>query len=92
LQPDTDMDSHRPFRSIYVFSDLSNTLQPWHAATAAGLNNKPSTQQQKPRGKAVITSSGFRGAAKQQIQALASQFGATYCGELVQGRTTHLVQ
>ena len=77
-----------------AFTDVSNTLhQPLHAAaTAECLNNssKPSALQRKAR--PVVTSSGFRGAAaKQQIEQLASQFGAAYSGELVQGHTTHLV-
>jgi hypothetical protein len=72
-----------------ALADVSNTH---HPATAAGLNNKAcAAQKPSNRWHPVITSSGFRGAAKQQLHQLASQFGATYSGELVQGRTTHLV-
>lgn len=77
-----------------AFTEISNTLhQPLHAAAAADgqLNNsKPGTQQR--RAKLVVCTSGFRGAAvKQEFVQLASQFGAAYSGELVQGHTTHLV-
>eukprot|EP00878_Enallax_costatus_P033086 GHUV01036472.1.p1 GENE.GHUV01036472.1~~GHUV01036472.1.p1 ORF type:complete len:277 (+),score=105.12 GHUV01036472.1:647-1477(+) len=39
----------------------------------------------------VLTASGFHGAAKQELQRLASSIGATYSGDLVQGVTTHLI-
>jgi hypothetical protein len=85
-----EADSRARFRA---FTDVSNTLhQPLHATAPECLNNssKPSTLQLRRR--PVVTSSGFRGAAvKQQLQQLASQFGAAYSGELVQGHTTHLV-
>lgn len=79
-------------RSCHALADVSNILQPLHTVTAACLNNKQLQQQQRPHQKQlVVTSSGFKGAAKKQIQQLAADLGAVYSGELVQGLTTHLV-
>jgi hypothetical protein len=79
-------------RSSHALADVSNTLQPLHTVTAACLNKKPLQQQQRPQQKQlVVTSSGFKGAAKDQIKQLALDLGALYSGELVRGLTTHLV-
>jgi dihydrodipicolinate reductase len=62
--------------------------------TAASLNNKQLQQQQQQwsqQKQLVVTSSGFKGAAKNQIKQLAADLGALYSGELVRGLTTHLV-
>jgi hypothetical protein len=79
-------------RSCQALADVSNIPQPLHTVTAACLDNKQLLQQQQNQQKQlVITSSGFKGAAKKQIQQLSADIGAVYFGELVQGLTTHLV-
>lgn len=78
-------------RSYHALADVSNTLQPLHTVTAACLNTKQLQHQQPQPKQLVVTSSGFKGAAKNQIKQLAADLGALYSGELVQGLTTHLV-
>jgi hypothetical protein len=87
-----------PKRTMNALSDVSNTHQSLllhreeqHNNISSNSGSKTYAFQTAQQQTVVVTSSGFRGPAKQQLQHLASRFGATYSGQLVQGHTTHLV-
>lgn len=77
-----------------VLCDVSNTCWPAEAGMPHACDDDDSSGSKLQRRRVVVvTPSGFRGAAaKQELQQLAASIGASCCGDLVQGHTTHLVR